>query len=330
MTKILFVAPFPHFLPPIVAEFEQRGYETTLIPQRVGSAQQRVHLAELAHLLYTHDVVFFEFCTEFVPTCLRLRDDIVSIVRVIDYDIFRPEIREVDWGRISLLITVSETMWQQVQGLVQNVQKNIIHPVLMLDPARWQYVERKYDANCRILLVGRCIPKKRIYSAIQMLAELNERYTLRIVGDYQHDKYDFDGYLYNCLDLAETAGVADRVEWVGKVDDDPLLREYQSADIILSNSMREAAHYAVAEGMLTGCYPLVHFWRGADAIYERKWLFVTVSEFVQKITRWAQAHGSTKRKWAREASDYIAQRYDVGVVAPALVDKIEAAIAKKL
>lgn len=58
---------------------------------------------------------------------------------------------------------------------------------------------------------------------------------------------------------------------------------YKKIDFILSPSDFESFHYALADGVLSGAYPLIWPWRGADNIYTSDWIVDDNEDALQKI-----------------------------------------------
>jgi glycogen synthase len=77
----------------------------------------------------------------------------------------------------------------------------------------------------RLLYVGRIDPRKGIDTAIASLAHLPDESQLVIAGSWDRTEEA------RLLDLAETLGVAHRVDFRGKLDRDALLRAYASTDV---------------------------------------------------------------------------------------------------
>ena len=54
-------------------------------------------------------------------------------------------------------------------------------------------------------------------------------------------------------------------------------------DHILSPSDFESFHYALADGVLSGCHPVVWPWEEAAAIYDPDWIVHSVDEAAERI-----------------------------------------------
>jgi phosphatidylinositol alpha-1,6-mannosyltransferase len=90
--------------------------------------------------------------------------------------------------------------------------------------------------------VARLVPRKGIDTVLQALAELPAEVTYRVVGRGPDEA--------RLRELAQRLGVADRVTWLGRVDD--LQAEYQRATLLVLPARRTSG------GTLEG-YGLVYF-----------------------------------------------------------------------
>jgi glycosyltransferase involved in cell wall biosynthesis len=108
------------------------------------------------------------------------------------------------------------------------------------------------------LFVGRLIPWKGLRLAISALARpAAAGWELRVIGD---------GPEWRAAErLAEQLGVRDRVEFVGQLPREEVLAALLRADALLAPAMREAAGWAVAEALASGC-PVVCLDRGGPSV----------------------------------------------------------------
>jgi glycosyltransferase involved in cell wall biosynthesis len=113
--------------------------------------------------------------------------------------------------------------------------------------------------------------------------------------------------------------VAGAVEQTGQVDDVPGV--LARVGVVLSASVRESFHQAVAEGAASGAVPVVRNWPmysaygGARAVFPADWVVDDVDGAVERIL----ATSSDEQRWHAEgaaASAAAAERFDWGRVAP--------------
>jgi glycosyltransferase involved in cell wall biosynthesis len=95
-----------------------------------------------------------------------------------------------------------------------------------------------------VLSVGRLEANKRVHLAIRALAHVDPRVRLIVVGE---------GPLRGALEeVAETAGVAGRVEWTGAIDDEHLVKLYAGALAVVFPPYDEDYGYVTLEAYLAG------------------------------------------------------------------------------
>ncbi|MDD3266917.1 MAG: glycosyltransferase [Burkholderiales bacterium] len=65
--------------------------------------------------------------------------------------------------------------------------------------------------------------------------------------------------------------------------DNDMANWYQKIDFILSTSDHESFHYGLADGVLSGCIPIVWPWDGASDIYDKNWIVKDVEGAINMI-----------------------------------------------
>jgi glycosyltransferase involved in cell wall biosynthesis len=102
------------------------------------------------------------------------------------------------------------------------------------------------------------IPWKGLLIAISVLARPEAaNWELRVIGDGPDWR--------RAERLAEELGVRDRVEFVGQLPREEVLAAFLRADAMLAPAMREAAGWAVAEALASGC-PVVCIDRAGPSV----------------------------------------------------------------
>jgi alpha-1,3-mannosyltransferase len=101
----------------------------------------------------------------------------------------------------------------------------------------------------RLLYLGRVDRHKKADNLIRVLAELwrrGQNVRLRVVGA------DWGGHAAELKALAEKLEVAGRIDWIGQVTDDEMLRELASAFLFVSASSYEGFGISAVEAMASG------------------------------------------------------------------------------
>lgn len=100
---------------------------------------------------------------------------------------------------------------------------------------------------------------------------------------------------------------------------DELLEWIYSLDMVAHSSLSEGDAKPIAEGMLTGCYPLIRNWPGARALYPDKYIVENEWVFVQKAMEWAAKSDADKTKLAEESAAFARNKHDL----KAIVDTVD-------
>jgi glycosyltransferase involved in cell wall biosynthesis len=183
--------------------------------------------------------------------------------------------------------------------------------------------ERLPGAEFRLGMLGYCPKLKNPRLAVEILDRLrrhDQRWRLVLTGspprsydwlwarDSERAYYEaFEQY----VEQQQLAGHLERQEWT---DDSPAW--YANVGFLLSCSDLEGSHQAVAEGMASGCVPVVRRWQGAEGMYPNSLLFDTAEEAEQLILECANDDRRAELVVAgrREART----RFDTRVILPQL------------
>jgi glycosyltransferase involved in cell wall biosynthesis len=188
--------------------------------------------------------------------------------------------RAIDAAEVDKFIFVSSLIRQQAlelfgwdegkTGLVPNgVKENRFY-----DPAR--------EIKPVLGMVGIVPTTKRLDRALDLLAALNERGWGAKLYCKGHRPED----LPFMLAPGRRQELAYYKALYKRIDSDPNLQGYvffdgwgndveqwyQKVSFILSPSENESFHYALADGVMAGCIPLVWPWEGADEVYSYNWV----------------------------------------------------------
>ena len=117
------------------------------------------------------------------------------------------------FSKVYGLITVSKTMKIVIQKMLNNRKTiDVIQPGIDdIYLRNNQYGSKNYNLIC----VGSIIPRKNIESCIQALVHLDDKWKLLIVGKYEKD----DNYFSHINRIISKLGLADRVKFLGVIDD---------------------------------------------------------------------------------------------------------------
>jgi|GEM_PF-3074100 len=154
--------------------------------------------------------------------------------------------------------------------------------------------------------------------AVAELAEHDDGVRFHVAGEYTDPRY----FAY-FSDFFEKAGLADRVKFYGKVPAEEMPKWLEDKQFILSTSPWESFQYAVAEGILSGLYPLVHAWPGCP--WPGQWTdsFGLIEQY-DKAREKGFAH-------SKECIQFVKDNYDLADRGADLIDLLResAALAPK-
>lgn len=98
---------------------------------------------------------------------------------------------------------------------------------------------------------------------------------------------------------------------------------YGLVDHILSPSDFESFHYALADGVLSGCHPLVWPWQEAEAIYHPDWIVGSTAEAADRILAFRALPPALRAEALARNRALVCGRYGSGRVFAALTDMLE-------
>jgi len=196
--------------------------------------------------------------------------------------------------------------------------KTVVVPNFVLTD-EYRLVRRDLDETIRLGVVGIVPQRKRFDRAVDTLMELRRRdyqAELFIKGprpetlDYMDApgrKTELDYYqeIYRRIELDLT--ISQRVHFDPWANDVALW--YRKVDHILSCSDFESFHYALADGVLTGCHPVVWPWEEAATIYTADWIVGDSREAADRIVAF-RALSKSKRSVRQAVNrELVAKRY---------------------
>jgi glycosyltransferase involved in cell wall biosynthesis len=144
------------------------------------------------------------------------------------------------------IISISPYLERELAGRTRAMFHPIENPV---DDAYFTVGDPR--ASGCILWTGRIIPRKDPQTAIRAFARVKSAYPrarLRMVGELS----SCPAYARATLQLAANLGLSDSVQFLGQVDQETLIHEYEAAQCVLVTSVQETAPVVIAEAMAGG------------------------------------------------------------------------------
>jgi len=274
------------------------------------------------------DMAFFEFARDPLPLATKYKHDGVVdcsiVVRFIDHELWRPDAMVYTlWDEVDGIIFLNETIRNKFHDKLRGKLEFRINEIILppgVDTDRFKPPKDLLLKPFRktLCMVGYIHHRKRIFTMVESLYELLNRdkgWELHIRGnilDYSYWEW--------IEDLTNTLGVDIWLHKFGTMEQWWELAPvwFWDKSIIISNSMEEGFHATVAEGASCGVLPMIFNWRGADLIWPREWIFKTQNELVEKILDWWKLSRDDKVRLAREAREYVSERYSYKKIVPIL------------
>lgn len=176
-----------------------------------------------------------------------------SVVTVHDLRVFEPELASPMDQKIiernvheagAVVCSWAHPYLSLIERFPAAREKTFLVPLPVLNPGPWQTHTRP-PHKARLLLPGFVTPHKNHEVVVRALAKMPEAQVVFTGSE--------DGSYGNWLrELAASLGVAERIEWLGFVDEARLEAEYERADMLVMPTRWEAASGPVFEAIIRG------------------------------------------------------------------------------
>jgi len=250
---------------------------------------------EFYQMLHDTDIAWFEWSNELIAQHSKAAKFCKYIVRLHSYEMFTPYPGDTDWSKIDKLIFVSDVV-KQISTQKFNIPKNITTLIPNgVDTDKFTIPkDKKY--NKKVAYVGYINYKKGpqlLLQAFKAIYDYDPNFEFYIAGKHQDERI-------NLYFQGMEKHLPFKINYTPWVDDVP--KYLEDKDYVISTSLFESFQYSIAEGMASGCIPLVHTWLGSDGIYPSKCIFSDTKECVQIIKNFENAKEKDKirndmRKW---------------------------------
>ncbi|HZD52781.1 MAG TPA: hypothetical protein VE175_07015 [Woeseiaceae bacterium] len=308
------------FLDAYISRLKQQGVPVARDTWDWGTARSQDALLRLRDMA---DVVFCEWgLANAVWYSKNIKPDQRLLVRI-----HAQEIRErarrfgaaIDVTRVEKFIFVSHDIRDRALELWDwPAEKTVIVPNYVLEK---EFLPAKRTPSSKVVIgmVGIVPRLKRFDRAIELLKLLVAEgvdATLKIKGHrpetlkFMHapsrrPELEYYHELYKCI--------ASNDDITGRVIFDPwgndIVKWYAGVDVILSCSDSESFHYGLADGVLTGCFPVV--WRrpGVGQVFDENWVVNDTQAAAHCIAALQEKPIEERARMAKQNRDLIIERY---------------------
>lgn len=227
--------------------------------------------------------------------------------------------KEFNIEKIDKVICITPYMFEEVYRLI-NIPRYKIEMIFNYVDCDEFNKDKLKGSEYNLGMIGICPKSKRLDLSIDIFEKLWEkdnRYKLYIKGKHPKEYY----WIYNNeSEKLYYNNVFERIEnseWKDNVVFDEFGRNvdewFTKIGYILSPSDFEGSHVSVAEGIASGCVPIIFNWNGSETIYEDKFICSCVDEAVNLIKTYRFMIGS------EELKQYCKVKFDIYKI----IDNIE-------
>lgn len=259
------------------------------------------------------DACWFEWAGPLLVEATKHPHRCRTIVRVHGYELHSGFIPQVDWRKVDHVIFVARYLRDLAIQQAPMIGKTcLVHLVPGgIDVGRFVVGEGK-QGN-RLAMAGYINHKKNPGLALQILYAARQKWPerdfhLHVAGTFQESRMEV--YLRR---LAYELGLTDVVHFEPWQQD--MSAWFADKDYILSTSIEESLHYALAEGMAAGLKPIIHCWESARDWYPDQYIFRTVEEAIVMLEAPSTAEDRKQyREWIAENLSFEMQQKDIDLI----------------
>lgn len=295
-------------------------------PKDIGRTKQQLDEADI--VLCEWGLANAAWISNNLPVGKRL---IVRVHAQETRPIARKFCQKIDMSNVQKVVFVAESVRQKALDLFGwPERKTAVIPNFVFEE-EFAFAVRRDHRSLHLAMIGFIPRLKRLDRAIDLLSELilrGEDAHLWLKGP-RPEAVSFMTGSGRIEEMAYFQMLFDRIErdqeLRNRVHFEPWGNDVatwlRDKDVILSCSDSESFHYALAEGVLTGCFPIVWPWEDADAIYHKEWIVSDSTAAADRIQKFFGLSTDRREAALRANRQIVSSRYSSKVVYP-LLDEI--------
>ena len=226
------------------------------------------------------------------PKALSVLEGKKVVMRCHSYEVLSGLFQNVDLTKLDAIIFVADHVKDVAMKLSAMKTDQALTDRLSvwtipngIDMERFKFSNKSRGTD--LAFVGHISHKKGFPLLLHAFRELPDSYRLHVAGEFQDYRFKF----YADHILKRFGGnTKERVIFHGKVND--VASFLSSKSFIVSSSPWEGHPVNIIEGMAMGLKPVVHDFMGASDMYEGRWIWTTIDDFIDIV------HG---REWEPES-----------------------------
>ncbi len=313
--RILFSGHDLKFLRPLLSHYENDSGYKVLIDEHEGHVIKDTKKCQ--NLLKGADIIFCEWClgnAEWYSN--NKKENQILLIRLHAQEISQnlPYLDRIKWENVDCIIFICQKNMSLFLEKFPSMTDRAVLIYNLIDCDSFN-LPKLYGAEFNLGLMVMVPKMKAPHLAFEILARLKQidnRYTLFIKGkppweyDWLWGRPDERRYYEELYSLINGSKYVNSVVFDPHGNDVP--EWFSKIGFLLSTSEHEGSHQSVAEGMVSGAIPVIRNWAGADLLYPEEFVFKTVDDAVELITKWNTTETyipqcEAVRKYAREYFD---------------------------
>jgi glycosyltransferase involved in cell wall biosynthesis len=255
------------FLKPILSYLEGR------YPIRLFEGSRPEHMQAL---MAWSDISWFEWAGNLAQIGTHLPKTCRIVVRLHRYEAYLPWPQQIHWPNVDVLVTVGNSfVIRALEHWVPDIRKQtaIVRIPNGVDVERIPFVRRQRGKN--IAFIANCRMVKNPMFLLQCMYELHQidpEYHLFIAG--RMDDLLLEQYLKHQVRILGLEEVVHFDGWVEEISS-----WLSDKHFLAVTSVIESQGMGALEAMAAGLKPVIHYFPGAEEIYDKEFLFRTPEEF---------------------------------------------------
>ena len=211
------------------------------------------------------EFIWLEWANDLTAQITQSRFNAKVIVRVHDHEISQNRIQNVNWDNVDYIWFINRQAQEDFNNKILVKCKQFFLPNAF-DPKPFT-VNHVTNKHIGVLSIY-SRPRKRLDRAIKIFRELHYKdqeweMTIRVDPTGFTDEYDRLRILSKDLPINWDTHIIELSSY--GTDRSQVDEFFQDKAIVLSTSDHEGFHYAIAEGIACGCYPVVYDWEWGNA-----------------------------------------------------------------
>ena len=183
------------------------------------------------------------------------------------------------------------------------------------------HLEKEPDVERNIAMVGIVPQSKRVDLAIEVIRGLvNESNEWKLIlkgkthldlqfmrGPSRTEEFDWFEKVFE--EVSSDSELSTSIQFEGHSS--PISNWYPRASYVLSLSEWESFHYSIAEGAVSGSFPLILDWEGSRGTYKSEWIFSSIDGIIKEILRIEKLEEGEKMAIRRKNREFIEGIFDI-------------------